>query len=367
MAMRPEPWRLAGLASAGCAACVVVVVALASGCGSRTGLEALGGSGSTGTSGSSGGTGEDGGSTTGSECIVSDGTPVAIATDTSAPINLAVDSASVYWTDAAGDVMKSPLCGGGSVVLGSGQGTLTGIAVDGESVYWGGSAGVSKVALDGGTPQLLAPGTQVSAIALDATNVYWTDAASGAAGLVESVPVTGGAVSTLAELSGYPSPVIAVDATSVYWIARDEGLVRIAKTGGPIVTLAPSIPLGPIAVDATQVYWQGDGADLFSVMSESKAGGTPGRLAGDQDGVTRFAVDDTDVYWMIGTGTGTIVLIPASGGSPVTLVQSDAATAGLAVDGTSVYWAESTSEEPGDAGGSGVQPVSARVMKLTPK
>jgi hypothetical protein len=302
----------------------------------------------------------------GAGCTSSEGTPVELASDTSPPIDITVDSTSVYWTDSDGDVMKTPICGGASVVLAQGQGWLKGIAVDSTSVYWAGASGVSKVPLGGGTPELLAAGSQVSALAVDAAYVYWSDLVVDAVAVIRSVPVGGGALATLAAEAGAPSSFIALDTTSVYWVSGGQALVRALKTGGAVTTLIPSIGGGgPIAVDATQVYFPGTGDEMFSVMSEPKAGGAASELAVDQSGLTRFALDGTTVYWVDGL-LGTIVSAPTAGGAHVILAESNGAISGLAVDGTSVYWGEHVTD--GDAFEAGLGGGDAgRVMKLTPK
>ena len=73
---------------------------------------------------------------------------------------------------------------------------------------------MTKVALNGGTPVILAP-TGGQGIAVDDASVYWTD--FGNPGSVNKVSINGGPATVLATNLQYPAG-IAVDSTSVYWV-----------------------------------------------------------------------------------------------------------------------------------------------------
>jgi hypothetical protein len=106
-----------------------------------------------------------------------------------------------------------------SFVIDSASGTLYGITpVDPTSGY----ASVMAISEVGGAATVLATTTQEPAgIAIDATDVYWTQADG-----VMTVPKTGGSV---AVVSDGAASVIVADSTGVYWNSFGYGIGKLAK------------------------------------------------------------------------------------------------------------------------------------------
>lgn len=65
------------------------------------------------------------------------GAPITMASGQSHPINIAMDTASVYWANQDdGAVVKLPLAGGTPSTLVSGQPSIQALAVDATTIYW---------------------------------------------------------------------------------------------------------------------------------------------------------------------------------------------------------------------------------------
>jgi hypothetical protein len=182
-------------------------------------------------------------------------------------------------------------------------------------------------------PVALASGENAAQLAIDATNVYWTNYQDG---LVRKIAIGGGSPQTIA--SGQAGPTtIAVDTTSVYWTdhaTTDIGSVmKVPLGGGTPVVLASNqqMPYG-IAVDTTNVYW----AAYETLMAVPLGGGTPATLVTAQQPIYAFTIDSTELYW---SSYGTLSKVALTGGTPVSLAAVQTA-AGIAVDATSLYWTD---------------------------
>ena len=171
----------------------------------------------------------------------------------------------------------------------------------------------------------LASATQPTWIAADANNVYWTDVRPGSSGnsdtFIMKVASSGGTPVTLATqpssqvLSNVPFG-ITVDANNVYWTTTTFNttsgtpatntmtISQVPISGGAVTTLATSSSLSNPVSDGANVYF-GDQATLSTVPVN---GGTVTALATQQN-VSKVAIDSTNVYW-IDTGGGTLTRYP---------------------------------------------------------
>jgi hypothetical protein len=202
--------------------------------------------------------------------------------------------------------MRTPLDGGPPVVLAAGQPGPGQIVVNATDAYWlndgvsqcGVRATVMKVALAGGTPEVIAELNLPRMLALDATSVYWTNFNT-----VRKAPLGGGPAITLwVDPADYTINDLAVDATSVYW-SGTTAIMKLPIEGGTPVELATGAPNSlsgsSVKVNQTNVFWVGaDG----TIQTMPLGGGSKTVLATQQRD-SYIAVDAQNVYWTYYDGT----------------------------------------------------------------
>jgi|HubBroStandDraft_1064217.scaffolds.fasta_scaffold04028_9 hypothetical protein len=291
---------------------------------------------------------------------------------------IAVDDTSVYYRHLA-NMMKVSVNGGAPIVLATGAGGgPANLAVDATSLYWTdeGSAGtVRKVSIEGGPVVTLntesVPTTYSFGLAVDNANVYWSNLGGNGISIMK-VPVGGGAVATLATVrvsEGFGFP-IATDGKAVYWpidtCPSDGGgcasaLQSVPVDGGAMATLASVAGVGPLVIASANLYCMatecpadGGVCDVAIVKVPLDDGTPPTRLAGTTGAAPGYiAADGASVYYVVQDSGTTYALMKVSvgGGTPVALVSGQPIIAHITVDATSVYWV-------GSAGA---------LMKLAPK
>ena len=173
-------------------------------------------------------------------------------------------------------------------------------------------------------------------LAVDATNVYWTNYSSGE---IRKVPKGGGqAVTVYSATNTYPWG-IAVDGRALYWTTPNfftgggSATVMALPFGQDVPTVLSSNPNGPqsIVVSPTDVYWTEGGPD--AVRATSLDGGNAQSIAIDPGGGGGLAIDANHLYW---TMNGAVYQASLAGG-PATPIA--APSSALASDGTNVYLA----------------------------
>jgi hypothetical protein len=204
------------------------------------------------------------------------GAPTVIASHVSAS-SMVVDTTHVYWLAFDSTLQRCPVagCGDSPELVTVTRGHHGELAGDATNLYWSqrssgpGTGAIMTVAKDGSTPsRTIVDGLQSpTAVAVDATNVYWMETHS--LGAVKTCPLAGcaGEPTTLATRQSFPLR-LGLDGANAYWFNFDEEwwsgkdvtakLVRCPLTGcgdQPDVLITHQMSPYDIALDKTHVYW----------------------------------------------------------------------------------------------------------------
>jgi hypothetical protein len=241
-----------------------------------------------------------------------------------------------------------------------------GLAVDSTNIYWTDvntngtytypsqyvtqtpqySGVIMEAPIGGGTPLMLAwDMVAPEGITVDATSVYWTNVGSGQ---IMKTTIGKQMVPTNLYTDTSPPHAIAVNATNVFWNCEDGTVKTVPLAGASTATQVNfgSLPYsgdtpGGLAVDANNVYYAEDG-NIWQLPANSSLGkGTS--LASGLTNPFGIAVDAHNVYWTnfnTGTTTDSVMQIPISGATSVTVAPAQQEAIDIAVDSTSVYWTD---------------------------
>lgn len=249
------------------------------------------------------------------------GNPATCPTPTGCKANLVIDATTAYWPDLVGGqgpVVQSQVFGGNSAFrYGSevnANGRYSFLVEDGVDIF----AAYYSVIVQGGNcpnagvdylpiqPRSTAVTTwtlpsfcRIISMAVDATNLYWTDMGAPNGSVAPGVFMAPKLGTTSTAVAAASTPVgIALYQGTVYWTDSGTGDVMAWTAGGPPAILSTSTAPGALAVDATGLYWIDGGTAILHVPL---TGGTPQTLAAGQAAATAIATNSTSVFW-INTG-----------------------------------------------------------------
>jgi len=245
---------------------------------------------------------------------------------------LAVVGDNVYFTSNGAGVSRVARTGGVATSVASGA--VTNLAMQGALVAWSAGSVIERLTVNDGSIAAfplrgasIRVGTRTlpSAIALDASAVYWTDVTSGA---LTRMPFDGSATSDLSDSAWGPQGLM-VDGENAYWVisnapmavpvfdsvpappsATDSNVYRVSVRGGTSASLAVGYDFRGLAIDRTRAYWLDvyagqvqstplDGGPVDVLSSGEVLVGAQGSLSAVRSGP---ALDDDAVYWLTQTG-----------------------------------------------------------------
>ena len=271
------------------------------------------------------------------------GNPFLFVSDAGYPPNVAVDANFAYWNDRnTQSIMRAYLHGGSPEVVAPASGDGW-VAVDSDGgLYWSADGYLMKRGGDGGPPVMLGGSdTYVVHFVVGPDAVFFSTAyVPPPSSRIFRVSRDGGPMTMVASVPA-GATALALDATNLYWASWADGgsVMKLGLSGGEPIELASSTGFGSfpsLVVDATSVYWV-DG-NTMNIMKVNINGGQPEPALAVAVQATSVAVQGAGVYW---TDIWGAVYVAADAKAPRLLGSSEGGGAspyGVMLDATSVYW-----------------------------
>jgi hypothetical protein len=223
-------------------------------------------------------------------------------------------------------------CEGGrcAIVLDYTSSATSALAQDATHVFWTESNGESHQGAKSGPSYLvLATNAWTTSVAVDASNVYWPYGAA-----IEMAEI-GGNSSSEQTMPNAANEVIA-DGTWVY-VADATGIRRFASGGGTVDTIITDTKPHALATTSNGLIFWANAAYQLEVANID--GTSQSTLTTMTSSIDHVVTDGSNVYfaWM-----DDVLSVPIqTSGPPLVLASGLVPPASLATDGTSVFWVDS--------------------------
>lgn len=191
-----------------------------------------------------------------------------VAMTPSEPWGIGIDDTNIYWTQPFADNIQSVPIGGGPVTtVATSTGDAWALAVAGSYLFYSESSAIGRAPKVGGQQWILTYDSAQGALAVDATNVYFSaDHAMDPMGVgtepgvtLEVAAIEGSTPVILASLQNEPEGLVS-DGTNLYWTDPNGTIMAVPATGGdPVLIAGGQSSPADIANDCANLYWTNGG------------------------------------------------------------------------------------------------------------